>query len=91
MMDHVIPVVKIIGAVAGALMPMFNIPLIMKIRARKSAKDISLAWAWGIWICIVLQTPAALMSSDIAFKSFGFTNIFLFSGVMFCVLKFHKQ
>jgi len=83
--------VMVVGALAGAIMPLFNIPLIMKIRARKSAKDISLAWAWGIWVCIILQTPVALMSSDIAFKAFGVSNIFFFTAVMYNVLKYHKQ
>jgi uncharacterized protein with PQ loop repeat len=84
-------ILKIVGAFAGAVMPLFNIPLIMKIRERKSAKDISLAWAWGIWICIILQTPVALMSSEIAFKAFGISNIVFFTGVMYYVLKYHKQ
>ena len=84
-------IVKVAGAVAGAVMPLFNIPLIMKIRQRKSSKDISLAWAWGIWVCIIIQTPVALMSADIAFKAFGISNIVFFTGVMYHVLKYHKQ
>ena len=42
-----------IGLVASVAMPLWNIPLIVKIIKRKSAEDISMAWLWGVWV----ETP----------------------------------
>ena len=39
--------IRKIGLVAAIIMPLWNIPLIMKIVKRKSSKDISLYWALG--------------------------------------------
>ena len=36
-----------IGVVAAAVLPLFNIPLIIRIVKRKSSEDISLSWAVG--------------------------------------------
>ncbi|MBI3252419.1 MAG: hypothetical protein HYZ52_03765 [Candidatus Omnitrophica bacterium] len=77
--------------VAGVLLPLFNIPLIVKLIKRKSAEDFSLVWALGVWGCIVLMTPQALRSSDIAFKAYGIVNIIFFSLVVFFILKYRKQ
>ncbi len=74
---------------AGVILPLFNIPLIMRIIKRKSADDISLVWLFGVWICILLMSPAALMSQDFAFRSFGWTNLFFFTGVVFVTVKYH--
>lgn len=89
-MEH-IGLVKMIGAIAGVCMPLFNIPLIVKIHKRKSSEDISLIWCIGIWFCILLMTPSALISSDFVLKSFGISNIFLFSVVVFFVFKYRKK
>jgi len=45
---------KSIGMVASLTLPLFNIPLIYKIKKTKSSKDLSLIWAIGVWFCIVL-------------------------------------
>ncbi len=79
-----------VGTVAGVALPLFNIPLIIKLRKRKSSQDLSLSWAIGVWVCIVLMTPQALRSEDIAFKSYGVVNIIFFSIVVFFVLKYRK-
>ncbi|MCG3177312.1 MAG: hypothetical protein MOGMAGMI_02284 [Candidatus Omnitrophica bacterium] len=77
-----------IGTVAGVVLPLFNIPLIIKIWRRKSAADFSLSWAIGVWVCIVLMTPQALRSSDVAFRSFGAVNLVFFTMVVILILKF---
>ena len=77
-----------VGAVASFVLPFFNIPLILRILKRKSSDDISLTWVIGVWICVLLITPAALLSEDIVFKIFGFMNLILFSVVAFVVLKY---
>jgi len=76
--------------VAGVALPFFNIPLIIKLIKRKSSKDLSLSWALGVWICIVLMTPQALRSQDITFRLFGIVNIIFFSAVAFFVLKYRR-
>ena len=79
-----------VGMAAGVVLPFFNIPLIVKLIKRKSSKDLSLSWAVGVWICIVLMTPQALRSQDMAFRAFGIVNIIFFSGVTFFVLKYRE-
>jgi len=80
-----------LGAIAGFILPLFNIPLILRIVKRKSADDISLIWVFGVWICILLMSPAAFLSSDVAFRLFGYTNLFFFSGVVFVTVKYHHR
>ena len=80
-----------VALVAGVLLPLFNIPLIVRLVKRKSAEDLSLLWAIGVWVCIVLMTPQALRSADIAFKAYGIVNIIFFSLVVFFILKYRKK
>jgi len=79
-----------VGMVSGIALPFFNIPLIVKIIKRKSSKDLSLTWALGVWVCIVLMTPQALRSRDITFRVYGIVNIIFFTIVTFFVLKYRK-
>ncbi len=80
-----------LGIVSGVVMPLFNIPLILRIIQRKSSGDISLSWALGVWTCILLMTPQALRSHDAAFRSFGVVNLIFFSAVTFFVLKYRAR
>ncbi len=80
----------IVGTVAAAIMPLFNLPLIWKIVRRKSSKDISLLWLFGIWTCALLMVPQVLLTNDTTLKTFGLCNFFLFSGVVIVVLKYRK-
>ena len=63
----------------------------MKLIQRKSSADFSLVWALGVWISIILMTPQALRSQDIAFKAFGIVNIIFFSVVVFFILKYRRK
>ena len=83
--------VEWLGLAAGVIMPCFNVPLILRMIRRKSSQDLSVTWALGVWSCIILMTPQALVSSDMAFKGFGIVNLFSFSGVVFLVLKYRKH
>ena len=76
---------------AGVTLPLFNIPLILRILKRKSAEDFSISWAVGVWICILLMTPQALRSQDLAFRAYGIVNIIFFSAVVFLVLKYRGR
>ena len=80
-----------VGVAAGVVLPLFNIPLVMKIVKRKSSKDFSLSWAIGVWVCIVLMTPQALRSEDIAFRAYGAVNVIFFTLVLFFVLKYRSK
>jgi len=80
--------IEVIGLVAAVVLPFWNIPLIIRIQKRKSSKDISLLWALGVWICLILMLPAAIISSDIVFKAFSFMNTALFSLVVIQTLRF---
>ena len=80
--------IKIIGLIAAVILPFWNIPLIVRIEKRKSSKDISLFWAIGVWICLILMFPAALISNDIVFKVFSIVNIILFSIVAIQTLRY---
>ncbi len=83
--------VERIGVVSAVVMPLFNIPLILRLRQRKSSGDISISWALGVWVCILLMTPQAFRSHDPAFRSFGVVNLVFFSAVTFFVLKYRAR
>ncbi len=83
--------VEKIGVVAGLILPLFNIPLIVRLLRRKSSEDLSLSWAVGVWLCIVFMTPQALRSPDLAFRAFGVGNIIFFSAVTFLVVKYRRK
>ena len=83
--------IKIVGVAASIILPLFNIPLILKIRKRGSSKDYSLTWTFGIMGCILLMMPSVLLTPDIVFKAFGIINLVTFSTVMFYILKYHRH
>jgi uncharacterized protein with PQ loop repeat len=83
-------VIKTIGVIASVALPLFNIPLILKIRKRGSSKDFSLTWVVGVWFCLLLMIPAVLISRDIVFKVFGIINFILFTAVAVYVFKYRQ-
>jgi uncharacterized protein with PQ loop repeat len=76
------------GIIAAVILPFWNIPLIVRIEKRKSSQDISLFWAFGVLVCLVLMFPSALISNDIVFKIFSIVNIILFSLVVIQTLRY---
>ncbi len=82
--------IKIIGLIAAVILPLWNLPLIHKIRKRRSSMDISLHWAVGVWFCLVFMFPSAVLSEDVVYKTFSFMNIILFTIVMVDVVRFRK-
>lgn len=67
-------------------MPLWNIPLMIRIWRRKTAHDISLWWLFGVWGSIMLMLPSSLTSQDIVLRGFGLSNAILFSLVVIVVL-----
>ena len=79
-----------VALVASIILPLFNIPLIIKIVQLKSSKEISLTWVLGVWVCIVLMTPAGIASSDIVWHTFSYINLIMFTCVMVVTLKYRN-
>ena len=78
------------GQVAAIVMPLFNIPLIVKIIRRRSSADISMSWVMGVWICALLMAPSGFVSKDLVFRSFNIVNLVLFTGVVIAVWRYRK-
>ena len=81
--------IQILGMVSGILMPLFNLPLMLRIIRRRSSQDISLVWVVGVWFCVIGLLPSSLQSPDPILFAFGVVNALLFSGVFLSVLYFH--
>ena len=80
--------IQVIGIIAAVILPFWNIPLIIRIQKRKSSKEISIFWALGVWVCLILMFPAAIVSNDTVFKVFSIVNIALFSLVVVQTLRY---
>ncbi len=83
-------IIEHIGQVAAIAMPLFNIPLIVKIVRRRSSADISMSWVMGVWVCTLLMAPSGFVSKDLVFRSFNIVNLVLFTGVVIAVWKYRK-
>lgn len=80
-----------IALVAAVILPLWNIPLIVRIIKRRSSRDISIFWAIGVWICSVLMAPSAFVSKDTVWRTYNIVNLALFTLVMVCVLIYRKE
>ncbi|MBF0122216.1 MAG: hypothetical protein HQL21_02260 [Candidatus Omnitrophica bacterium] len=80
-----------LALIASIVMPLWNIPLIVRIIQRKSSDDLSPAWFLGVWICMLLMVPWAFVTKDIVLKVFSFVNVSLFSMVGFVMFKYRKK
>ncbi|MFA5388798.1 MAG: hypothetical protein WC312_03470 [Candidatus Omnitrophota bacterium] len=79
-----------IALIASILLPLFNIPLIVRIIKRRSSKDLSLFWAIGIWACFLAMFPTGVQSPDMVYRTFTYVNFFFFTLVMVFTVLFHK-
>lgn len=82
--------IETVGLVAAIALPLWNIPLIVQIARRRSSKDISLAWAFGVLGCLLLMLPSGLQSPDRIYKVFTIVNVVFFSGVVVQVLRYRS-
>ncbi len=83
-------IVEQIGLVSSIAMPLWNIPLIIKIIKRRSSADISMSWVMGVWVCILLMAPSGFTSADIVWRSFNIVNLILFTAVVITVVRYRK-
>ena len=81
---------KTIALIAAIALPLFNIPLIVRIIRRRSSDDMSISWALGVWVCFLLMAPEAFRSPDIVWRAFSIMNIILFTCVLIAVLIYRK-
>ena len=87
-MENILQHISLIGAV---LLPLWNIPLIVRMVRRRSSADISLYWAVGVWFCLMAMLPAGIQTSDIVFKVFTVVNFIFFTGVTITALIYRKH
>lgn len=80
-----------LGLIASVVLPLFNIPLMMRMIRRRSSADLSLTWVLGVFFCIVATLPAAWYSPDIIFKIYQWVNITFFSGVVFFAIYYRRS
>ena len=80
--------IKILGLIAAIVLPFWNIPLILKVSRRKSSKDFSLWWTFGVWLTLLAMLPSALASEDLVFKVFSLANITIFTAVVVQVVRY---
>jgi uncharacterized protein with PQ loop repeat len=81
----------VISLIASVALPLFNLPLIIRVIRRKSSGDISLTWAWGVWICFLLMAPDGLTTTDTVWKTFIIANLILFTAVVVTVTIYRKR
>ena len=81
---------KIIALISAIALPLFNIPLIVRVIKRRSSKDLSIHWALGVWICFLLMAPESLRSPDMVWRAFSIMNIILFTCVLVAVFVYRK-
>ena len=80
-----------IALIASIILPLWNIPLIVRIIKRKSSKDISMYWVVGVWSCFVLMAPAGFVSKEIVWRTFNIVNFVFFTIVLVVVLVYRKK
>ncbi len=83
--------VDAVALVAAVVLPLWNIPLVLKIIKRKSSADISLWWAFGVWVCLLLMFPSGLMSKDVVWRVFNIINIVFFTSVVTTTLIYRPK
>ena len=80
-----------IAFVAAIVLPLWNIPLIVRVVKRRSSKDISIYWVMGVWTCFLFMAPQAFASSDIVWRAFNIMNLILFTAVVIAVLAYREN
>lgn len=86
----IITIISNVGLAASVAMPLFNIPLIVKIVRRKSSADLSMSWVMGVWVCAILMAPSGFTSADMVWRCYNIVNLVLFTGVVAAVWRYRK-
>jgi len=80
-----------IALIASIVLPLWNIPLIVRIIKRKSSRDISMYWVVGVWTCFVLMAPDGFVSEDLVWRTFNIVNFIFFTIVFVVVLAYREK
>ena len=80
-----------IALVAAVILPFWNLPLIFRVIKRRSSLDISIFWAVGVWLCLLLMAPAGFISPDIIWRVFSIINFIMFSGVFMVIIIYRRK
>lgn len=80
-----------IALIVSIILPLWNIPFILRIMKRKSSHDVSLSWAVGVWVCLVLIAPSGFTSRDTVWRTYNIANFISFSAVLVTVLLHRKK
>ncbi len=81
---------KTLGFWAAVVLPLWDIPLIVRMVRRRSSQDISLAWIFGLWGASLFMAPSAFVSRDILAMGFNTMNVAMLTAVLAAVLKYRK-
>ena len=81
---------KTIGFWAAVILPLWDIPLMVRIIQRKSSQDISLGWIFGLWASSVLMAPSAFIAGDHVAMGFNAVNVTMLTAVLIVVFKYRK-
>lgn len=79
-----------IGFWAAAILPLWDIPLVVRVIRRRSSQDISTVWAAGMWFCSILMAPSAFISGDLPAIGFNTVNVIMMTAVVAVVIKYRK-
>ena len=80
--------IEVVGLIAAIVLPFWNIPLILRIQRRRSSNDISMLWAVGVFVCLLLMLPSGLISADRVYRVFTMTNIVMFGAVVVQIIRY---
>ncbi|HCM43077.1 MAG TPA: hypothetical protein PLY88_07250 [Candidatus Omnitrophota bacterium] len=75
-----------LALIVSITLPLWNIPLIVRMIQRKSSDDVSVAWAVGVWASFALMAPQGFVSEDLVWRTFSIVNLIMFSFVTATVL-----
>ena len=81
---------KTVGFWAAVILPLWDIPLMVHVIKRKSSEDISLGWAFGLWLSSVLMAPSSFLAGDRVAMGFNVVNVIVLTGVLIVVFKYRK-
>ncbi len=84
-------IINKIGFIAAIVLPLWNVPLIVRMVKRKSSQDISLFWVYGVWFTLLAMLPSGLVSQDIVWKAFNIINSVLFTCVVITTCLYRKK
>lgn len=83
--------IKYISLIAAVVLPFWNLPLIFRVIKRHSSQDISIFWAVGVWVCLLLMAPSGFTSTDFIWKIFSMINFISFTFVLATVVIYRRN